>query len=147
MGMWDDVVVNARSAANAVGQKASQLVDISKLRISATDLNVEIGKKYESLGRAVYDAQKAGADPAQAVSETVMAIDDLKEQLEAINAQLAAARNKSVCGYCGHENAEDAVFCSKCGHRIAAAEEQASETAPEDAPEEVDAPDEQHPEE
>ena len=35
MGLFEDVVVNARSAAGVVGKKAGQLVDISKLRISA----------------------------------------------------------------------------------------------------------------
>lgn len=119
MGVLDDVIVNAKSAADAVGKTASKLVDISKLRISAADLNAEIGKKYESLGRAVYDAQKAGDSPAQSVSEIITAIDDLREQLEAVNVQLSSARQKTVCSFCGHENAPDAAFCSKCGHKLA----------------------------
>ena len=41
MGILDDVVVNAKSAAEAVGRKAGQLVDVSKLRISAAEVNSE----------------------------------------------------------------------------------------------------------
>lgn len=42
MGLFEDVVVNAKEAVNAVGKKAGQMVDISKLRLSAADLNNEI---------------------------------------------------------------------------------------------------------
>ena len=32
MGIFDDIMVNAKSAANAVGKKAEQIVDFSKLK-------------------------------------------------------------------------------------------------------------------
>lgn len=119
MSVLDDVIVNAKSAADAVGKTASKLVDISKLRISAADLNAEINKKYESLGCAVYDAWKAGGSLEQALSESDTAgIEDLKEQLAAVNAQLSSARQKTVCSFCGHENDPDAVFCGKCGRKL-----------------------------
>ena len=60
MSMLDDMIVNAKSAADAVGKTATKLVDISKLRISAADLNAEIDRKFESLGRAVYEARYIG---------------------------------------------------------------------------------------
>ena len=58
MGLLEDVVYNAKAAVNAVGQKAGQIVDISKLRLNTADLNNEISKRFESLGRIVYDAKK-----------------------------------------------------------------------------------------
>lgn len=51
MGLLEDVAVNAKSAVTVVGKTAGKLVDISKLRISAAQLNSEISKRYESLGR------------------------------------------------------------------------------------------------
>lgn len=118
MGLLDDVIVNAKSAANIVGKKATQLVDISKLRISAADLNNEISKRFESLGRAVYEARKTENDPSDLVAESVAAIDDLYEQLDAVNAQMASAREKTVCSVCGQENPQGSVFCCKCGHKL-----------------------------
>ena len=53
MGIFEDVVVNARSAAEVVGKKAGQLVDISKLRLSVADVNREISRRLEALGRTV----------------------------------------------------------------------------------------------
>lgn len=49
MGILDDVVINVKSAAEFVGNKAGQIVDISKLRINISELNNEITKKYTSL--------------------------------------------------------------------------------------------------
>lgn len=118
MGMLDDVIVNAKSAADAVGKKASKLVDISKLRISEADIRNDLAKQYESLGREVYEAQKAGRDSSAVVSSSLAAIDSLKEQLNAICEQLTAAREKTVCPECGHENEQGAAFCSKCGHSL-----------------------------
>ena len=40
MGIFDDVVVNAKSAAQTVGKMAGQFVDMSKLRINMSELPV-----------------------------------------------------------------------------------------------------------
>ena len=65
MGIFDDVVINAKSAAEAVGRKAGQIVDVSKLRIGAAEVNAEITKRYESLGQYVYEncRNSIAADP------------------------------------------------------------------------------------
>ncbi|MCI1982301.1 MAG: zinc ribbon domain-containing protein [Oscillospiraceae bacterium] len=118
MGLLDDVIVNAKTAADVVGKKASQFADVSKLRISAADLNNEISKRFESLGRAVYEAKKTGSDVSDLVAENVESIDGLYEQLDAVNAQLASARERVICKNCGQENTQDALYCSRCGHRL-----------------------------
>lgn len=94
MGLFEDVVINAKSAANVVGKKAGQLMDISKLKISAAELNNEINKKYEALGKAVYDAKKVDGDPSDLIAESIVAIDELGEQLAAINEQIEEASLK-----------------------------------------------------
>lgn len=118
MGVLDDLIVNAKTAVNTVGKRAGQIVDISKLRVSAADLNNEISKRFESLGRAVYEAKKTENDVSDLVTESAAAIDDLYEQLDAVNQQLAAAREKMVCKNCGAENPQGAAYCSKCGHKL-----------------------------
>ena len=59
MGLLDDVMVNVKSAANSVGKKTNEIVDYSKLRFTASGLNNEIRKKYQTLGEEVYT--KCGA--------------------------------------------------------------------------------------
>ncbi|MBS6859814.1 MAG: zinc ribbon domain-containing protein [Clostridiales bacterium] len=118
MGLLEDVVVNAKSAVNVMGKTAGKIVDISKLRISAAELNGEISKRYESLGRMVYDAQKTDNDATDLVRECVNAIDDLYEQLDAVNEQISSMRNRTVCKGCGAENPQSANYCSKCGKKL-----------------------------
>lgn len=118
MGLLEDVVINAKSAVTVVGKKASQIVDISKLRISAAELNNEINKRFESLGRVVYDAKKTDNSAEELISECVTAIDDLYEQLDAVNEQISAIRNRTVCKVCGEENPQGASYCCKCGTKL-----------------------------
>ena len=87
-------------------------------RISAAELNGEISKRYESLGRMVYDAQKTDNDATDLVRECVNAIDDLYEQLDAVNEQISSMRNRTVCKGCGAENPQSANYCSKCGKKL-----------------------------
>ncbi|MCH4240227.1 MAG: zinc ribbon domain-containing protein [Oscillospiraceae bacterium] len=118
MGLFEDVMINAKNAASVVGEKAGQLVDISKLRINAADLNNEIGKRFEALGRVVYDSHKTGSTSDELVDECVDAIDELYEQLDAVNEQLAAKRSHITCKECGQENPVGAAFCIKCGAKL-----------------------------
>ena len=118
MGLFEDVVVNARTAVNVVGKKASKIVDLSKLRISATDLNNEISKRFEAMGRTIYDSKKSGNDASDLIAESITAVDELYEQLDAVNDQLAAAHAKLVCKNCGQENPQGSTFCCKCGQKL-----------------------------
>lgn len=118
MGLFEDVVVNARSAANVVGKKAGQLVDISKLRLSAADVEREISGRLEALGRQVYDAKKTGIDSQALIDESISCIDELYEQLDVINDELALARNKVICPKCGSTNPQGFTYCGCCGAKI-----------------------------
>jgi len=115
MGILEDVVINAKTAANVVGKKAGEFVDVSKLRINAADLNNEINKKFQALGRLVYSEKKEKGETQALQNECVDAIADLYEQLDAINAQLVAMRHRKVCQNCKKENPQEAVYCSACG--------------------------------
>ena len=118
MGLLEDVVVNAKEAVNAVGKKAGQMVDISKLRLNAADLNNEISKRFEALGRVIYDSKKTENDSADLVNECITAIDELYEQLDAVNDQISALRSRVICKKCGAENPAEACYCNMCGSKL-----------------------------
>ena len=90
MGIFDDVVVNAKSAAQTVGKMAGQFVDMSKLRINMAELNGEITKRYQGLGRFIYEAKKAGSADEAELADQIAGIDDLYAQLSAVSAQYAS---------------------------------------------------------
>jgi hypothetical protein len=124
VGLLEDAVVNAKSAVNVVGKKAGQLFDISKLRINAADINNEIAKRCEALGRIVYEAKKTGNPSDELIQECINVIEELYEQLDAVNDQIAILKNRVKCKVCGSENAQEAVYCSHCGAKLAVASEE-----------------------
>lgn len=118
MGIFEDVMFNAKSAAATVGKKAGLLVDISKLRMNAAELNNEISKRYEALGRVVYEAAKEEQDVKGLIDECVISIDALYLRLDEVNEKINRLQNKAVCPICSAENAESALYCSQCGSKL-----------------------------
>lgn len=114
MGIFDEVVSNAKNVAASVGKKAGQIVDISKLKFSAAETESEISKKYQTLGKMVYNATK-DKSLAPEIDPIVDELDKLQAELADIEAQINAIRNKKVCPQCKKLNDIDAVFCNACG--------------------------------
>lgn len=121
MGILDDVVINAKSAAEAVGKKAGQIVDASKLRINVAELNAEISKRYEALGQYVFEGcREKLTEDAEAVGK-MAEIDELLSQLAAVSKELNDKQNKIVCPSCGKQSPTTAQFCSNCGSDLRSA--------------------------
>ena len=118
MGILDDVVINAKSAAQTVGKMAGQFVDMSKLRINISELNGEINKRYQELGQFIYEAKKAGTADEAELADKIAGIDDLYAQFAVVSAQLAAIQNKVTCPACGKQMPQDSMFCSHCGMKL-----------------------------
>ena len=120
MGVFEDVVINARSAAETVGKEAGRWVDISRLRFSAAEIQKEISKRLENLGRMVYDSRKSGSPVDISFDGQIESIDALYKRLDEVNEKINILRKKTVCLKCGFDNAEDSVFCSRCGTKLGA---------------------------
>ena len=104
MGILDDVVINAKTAAEAVGKKAGQIVDVSKLRFNVAELNAEISKRYEALGEYVYEnCREALAEDAESVGK-MAEIDELVNQRNILTKELVDKQNKVVCPSCGKQS-------------------------------------------
>ena len=118
MGILDDVVINAKSAAEAVGKKAGQIVDVSKLRINVAELNAEISKRCEALGEYVYETcREQLAEDAEAVGK-MAELDELVNQRNAVTKELVDKQNKVVCPTCGKQSPSTALYCSNCGTKL-----------------------------
>jgi len=120
MGVLEEAVVNAKSAAVSVGKEAGRIVDISKLRLNASEIQKDIARKYEALGKIVYESCKAGQSASVGFDEHIVEIDGLYQKLNAVNEKLNNLRHKTVCPKCGFDNDEQSQFCSRCGARLGA---------------------------
>lgn len=118
MGILDDVVINAKSAAEAVGKKAGQIVDSSKLHLNSLELNADVNKRYEALGAYVYaSCREALADNAEVMGQFAE-LDELMAQREAIEKELGEKSNKVVCPGCGRKCDNTESFCGTCGTKL-----------------------------
>ena len=122
MGILDDVVINVKSAAEFVGNKAGQIVDISKLRINISELNNEITKRYTELGQYIYDVKKNGEVNEEIVTEKIAEIDEFTAQLSAVVQEMGAMQNKVPCPVCGKQCQAETAYCSFCGAKLTKSE-------------------------
>lgn len=113
MAIFDDVVVNAKSAAAVVSKKAGTIIDLSKLRISLASLRSELSKQYSALGEAVYNNE-----PEEEIAAIKAAIAEVKQNIDDVEKILDNSKNTCTCPACGQKLPKNAQFCSTCGTAI-----------------------------
>lgn len=128
MGVLEDFFVKAKEAVDTLGEKAGQLVDVSKLNIKMAELKNDMKNEYESLGKAVYKAKKENIDDAATVNYEVAQIDNLGLQIEELKKQIATMKNKVLCKSCGQPNETGSSYCAKCGEELSGEKDLESET-------------------
>lgn len=120
MGVFEEVVVNVKSAVDAIGRKTGELVGVSKLKINEAEINNDIKKAYEKLGKLVYENKKLGVsqNDVYIYDECIKKIDELNLQLEAVRKEISKNDNKVFCNHCGCKNAKESCYCCKCGYKL-----------------------------
>lgn len=124
MSLFDDIVDNAKSAANTVGKKAGQLKEYSKLKYSENGIKSEINKKKLALGDYVYECTKIGDVDQNKMQSMIDEITELEENLQITKEMIITAKNKIICDECKAENDKDSIFCCKCGQKLSSEDEQ-----------------------
>ena len=123
MSMWDDYFNSFKDITGTVIERTGKLVDVSRLRLTSAEISKEITRRYEALGRVVYDSAKAGTDISGLVTECVRSIDALYGRLDSVNSRVADLRDKKYCSSCGAVVDKESLFCSRCGSRVETGEE------------------------
>ena len=91
MGVLEDFFVKAKVAVDTLGEKAGQLVDVSKLNIKMAELKNDMKNEYANLGKAVYKAKKEQVEDDVTVNYEVAQIDNLNLQIEELKKQIKIA--------------------------------------------------------
>ena len=88
------------------------------MKLQAVDLNSDIKRNYEALGRAVYESRKQGIDSTEEIDDIIILINEKYDELDEVNEQLSKMSNKTFCTRCGEPNPKTAGFCSQCGEKL-----------------------------
>ena len=118
--MWvlEDIFVKAKAAAGALGEKAGQYVDVSKLNIKLAEFKSDLKSEFENLGKIVYQSEKNEVENRAGINAGVAQIDNITLQIEELKKQIASIKNKVLCNACGSQNEVDSVYCAKCGEKL-----------------------------
>ncbi len=116
MTTFNDFLTNAKSAAKSAEQKISDCYDLTKLKITKSKVESEMNDKFKELGEKYYDMAKSGEEAD--FSADIESIDELKEELNNIDIQIANAKNMKSCPVCSKLVDKDAKFCSSCGNKF-----------------------------
>ncbi len=118
MSVFEDVLMNAKSAVDSVSGKAVKVIDKSKLLLAAADIKAELSKKYHILGRVCYEANRTGKNYDKGIKQLQEEIKELNDQLATVNEMLENAKQKVKCPDCGTYNKRGSAYCNKCGKKL-----------------------------
>lgn len=115
----DNFFSEIKNTADKVAKKSSELVEMSKVKLSMVNTKSEIGSNFKILGELVYLSQKDGAEPdTKKIEETIAKINELYDRLDELAEVTSSLKNEKICPNCTKHNPADAQFCYGCGHRF-----------------------------
>ena len=105
-------------AAECVGKKASDLVEVTKLKMEAAEVEKDVSATLEGLGRLVYDGRKSGQDVSALTEECITKIDELNARVAELRRKIDEYNNILRCPQCQAVNTDDSLYCKKCGTKL-----------------------------
>ena len=117
MGVLDNTVSTAKEVIGTVGKKTSEVVEAQRIKWGISDRKSKIGKLYTSLGEMYYQSVAGKGDLSEA-ADVIRRIGEKQNEIEGLEAQLAALKNMRRCPSCGAVNKENAGFCDQCGEKL-----------------------------
>lgn len=141
MAFFNDLGKKLSQAGQTTMQKTKELADIAKLNSMIADEEKRINHAYTDIGKLYFEHHAKDND--EMFSSSIQSINEANEKIVNLKNQTAEIKGIVKCEKCGAEVAKNAAFCGACGNPMpvtahAPAEqkttEEASETAPEQAP-------------
>lgn len=118
MGLFENAVNTARSAAKTVGKKAEEVLDLSRNKLSISELENDLEASYASLGMLYYNYLENGTTDPEKEQALVREIDEINAAIRELKENINEMRNRITCPACAAANDPQAVFCSQCGARL-----------------------------
>ncbi|MBQ4155244.1 MAG: zinc ribbon domain-containing protein [Clostridia bacterium] len=117
MGFFEEAIVKAKEVYDVAAKKTSEVVSVQKLKLKATQVNSQLSKDFETLGRLYYEKVKESGENIEYV-ELFDSIDSKFDELEQIEDEINEQKKTKTCSNCGAKNSETAAFCNNCGTQL-----------------------------
>jgi len=118
MDIFESIKSTISNTAKSAAKKSNELVEITKLKMSISNLEMDITRLMGDIGESVYDAYKNGEGTAEDLPDICEQIDIKYADIEESREKLRKLKNVKLCPTCKNEVDPEAVFCSKCGQKF-----------------------------
>ncbi|WP_339819817.1 zinc ribbon domain-containing protein [Paenibacillus sp. FSL R7-0216] len=137
-----NILQRLKDGAGKVTDRAQNVVEIGKLNTQISNIERELGLYFQKMGEVFYEAyrKKDMATAEKEMLELAKTCDLLTEERDEIRLKIAELKNERLCGACGRNVAEDALFCQYCGHKLVKAKPSVPAELLKPAPEPVQPP-------
>lgn len=118
MGMFNDLLENAKAIVLKFGEKANDVYDITKLNAVKTRISSDIDKAYKALGNKYYILSKGEKLEGSDFSSELSTLDELHTQYDTIVNQIDDLKKMKRCPVCGKAQSGEKPFCADCGSKL-----------------------------
>lgn len=116
MANFDDFIRKTKELGEKASRVTNEVVDITKLKLSISDLRSQIKSAYADLGTAYYNSVKNQEEFD--CTSLVNNIDELNLKLNENEKNLRDLQGIKVCPDCNEKVETEAEYCSKCGAKL-----------------------------
>ena len=118
MDFLDTAIIKAKETIDVVSKKTGEIVNTEKQKFDVATLKSKLQKDYAELGRLYYASVKENNELDADTKAVVEQITEKIAAIEALNAEIAGAKNKRVCPACKSSIPENSKFCNICGEKL-----------------------------
>lgn len=117
MTFWEDLRTTVSGTAKKAAKKTEEFADITKKKIDLKSEEDKLDSLYAQVGKLVYIQIRKGEEKQDIIETLFTEIDDKKEKISKLRAEIAKSKKSKICAKCGSEISIDDVFCGKCGEK------------------------------
>ena len=118
MGLFEDAVVKAKDVFDVAAKKTNEVVSVQKLKIKVSQVNSDMQKDFEALGRLYYEAVKQKDEEITEYKEIIKSIDDKISEVAELEKEIDEQKKSKTCSKCGTKNPDTSFYCSNCGEKL-----------------------------
>lgn len=115
---WDDFSKKIGETADTVSTKASEVVELQKIKGQIRTMERNNDSDYIELGKLIYEKFKDGEEVEEAAKGFCEAIQNREESIAEYLTKADALRGDVPCEICGKSVTKGMAYCPYCGAKM-----------------------------
>lgn len=117
MAFFEQVGKRITDAGQGVAKQTKNLAEVTRLNSTISECEKNISQLYFAIGEAYYGRHRDDAEAEEL--EKVNEVKELLEKIRQCREEIKQIKGTVKCPSCGAEVPLEAVFCGKCGNKMA----------------------------